>query len=73
MAEGRAYQVILELWWKAFLAAIVITVISKLFGFTWGIARIFFVGFLGCIVGIILLIFISNLITELWRARSKKK
>lgn len=62
-----------ELWWKAFLAAIIIIVIAKIFGCTWGIAKIFFVGFLGCIVGIILLIFISNLITELCCARRKKK
>ncbi|MDP6685625.1 MAG: hypothetical protein QGI05_01585 [Candidatus Omnitrophota bacterium] len=62
-----------ELWWKAFLTAIIIIVIAKALGCTWGIAKIFFVGFLGSIIGIILLILISNFIWELWKARREKR
>ena len=61
-----------EIWWKVFLASIVISIVSKLFGVSANFLTIFSLSFIGCAVGLILLIVISNAVWEKWQNRRKK-
>ena len=51
---------ILELWWKAFLGAIVTTAVAKALGCIWGMFFLFAAAFLGWAAAFILLTVISG-------------
>lgn len=49
-----------EIWWKAFLAAIITAILAKLFGCKLGIVFLFAVSFISWVIGLILLIAVSE-------------
>lgn len=61
-----------EIWWKVFLASIIIVIVSKLFGVSAHFLTIFSISFIGCAVGLILLTVISSTVWEKWQTRRKK-
>tara|TARA_B100000315_G_scaffold20586_1_gene18177 strand:- start:5466 stop:5687 length:222 start_codon:yes stop_codon:yes gene_type:complete len=63
----------IEFWWKVFLASIVIIIVSKLFGSTASIIKIFSIAFISCTVVLILLIVISDFIWQKWKNRNNEK
>jgi len=58
-----------ELWWKVFLASIVIVIACKIFQAPWGGFLVFSAAFLGCTV----LLFAAMLIVDPLLAKLKKK
>ena len=53
-----------ELWWKAFLGAIVTTAAAKALGCRWGMFLLFAAAFIGWAVALILLTAISGFLQE---------
>ena len=53
-----------ELWWKAFLGAIVTTAAAKALGCRWGMFLLFAAAFSGCAAALILLTVISGFLQE---------
>ena len=64
--------VILELRWKAFIASIITVIVAKFLGSRWDIFLIFSVSFILWMVGLILLIVVSNFLWEEIRKIRKK-
>lgn len=59
-----------NLYWMAFLASIITGIIAKLFGAPWNIFFLFAVSYISWIVGLLLLIMVSNFLSE---KRTRKK
>lgn len=62
-----------ELWWKAFLAAIITGIIAKLFGCEWGFFLLFSVSFLGWAFGLILFTIVGERVYSAWKKRKEKR
>ena len=62
-----------ELWWKAFLAAIITSIVAKLLGCKWGIFLLFSVSFIGWSFGLVLLVVVGERVYSVWKKRKEKK
>lgn len=61
-----------EIYWKAFLAAIITVIAAKFFGCNWGIVLLFAISFIGWIIGLILLIAVSEWLRDLWKKLKRR-
>lgn len=60
-----------EIYWKAFICGIVTSGVIKLFGCRLNVALIFAMSFIGWIIGLIILINISDAVWEWFKNRRK--
>lgn len=61
-----------EIYWKAFLAAIITAIVVKLFGCKWGIVLLFAASFIGWVVGLILLIVATEWLRDFWKKLKRR-
>lgn len=61
-----------EIYWKAFLAAIITVILVKLFGCKWGILFLFAASFIGWVMGFILLIAASEGLRDFWNRLKRR-
>lgn len=66
-----------EIWWKAFLAAIITAIITvvvaKLFGCEWGIFLLFSISFIGWSFGLVLFVIVGERVYSVWKKRKEKR
>lgn len=58
-----------EIYWKAFLAAIITAAAVKLFGCKWGFVFLFAASFIGWVFGLILFIGVAEWLGNFWNRR----
>ena len=63
----------LEFWWKAFIIAIIIAIVAKIFGSTWSVFMIFAVSFIAAAIGLIVLVVVGEAVVDWFKRQRKNK
>lgn len=69
MRNERGNAMMTAFWWNVFLAAVLTTIIAKLFRCPWNIVPLFSVSYIGWTVGLLLLLLVGNWVEDLWKRR----
>jgi hypothetical protein len=70
--DERGNAMMMEFWWKVFLAAVLTAIVAKLFGCPWSIGLLFSVAYIGWAVGLVLALVVLALgerVRGLWKKK----